>query len=188
MYYQRQQVLVAILLVVFFTCCLCNSLPSIGFPNAQVESHHQHLMWGSYTPYYPVKRYLPPPPDCVVTQVSLIVDSGLQCSDLDHIGQHCILSRLFSFSQSDNPHQLQRHGARFPTKKSTAKILSAVHKLRSATFYTDPSLLFLTNYTYSLGQNDSVPLGALQYATVVFVFLDLLLINLQVQRSRSNDL
>lgn len=76
--------------------------------------------------------------------------------------------------------QLQRHGARFPTTKATGNISSAVFKLRSATTYTDPSLQFLTNYTYSLGENDSVPLGALQYATGISVFLDLLIINLQV--------
>lgn len=85
--HQRQQVLVPIFAVVFLTCCLCNyvySLPSIGFPNAQVELHHQHRMWGSYTPYYPVKQYLPPPPDCVITQVSPVILT-LACSVLTSI-------------------------------------------------------------------------------------------------------
>jgi hypothetical protein len=58
--------------------------------------------------------------------------------------------------------QLKRHGARFPTASAGADIRSAVDKLKSATSYTQANLQFLKNYTYDLGADVLVPLGALQ--------------------------
>ncbi len=40
-------------------------------------------------------------------------------------------------------------------------------KLKAADNYTDPLLAFVTNYTYSLGQDDLVELGATQYVPCV---------------------
>ncbi|TFK33295.1 phosphoglycerate mutase-like protein [Crucibulum laeve] len=59
---------------------------------------------------------------------------------------------------------IQRHGARFPTVKANeaAGITSALKKLQSVSRYTDPKFGFLKNYTYALGTDELVPLGALQ--------------------------
>ena len=58
--------------------------------------------------------------------------------------------------------QLQRHGARFPTSGAAKRIQTAIGKLQSVDNYTDSILSFLTNYTYDLGQDVLVPLGAAQ--------------------------
>lgn len=150
--------------VLVLSCWLRNSVHSLPFSDPQLELYR---LWGSYSPYFSVNQYPPPPPDCIITQVcSVILIQNLHLS-LPSIGQHCIsLLQLFTFPQSDivTHHQLQRHGARFPTPGATARILAALHKLHSATTYTDPNLRFLTNYTYFLGMNNMVPLGVLQYA------------------------
>jgi hypothetical protein len=39
--------------------------PNIGFPESVLWN------WGQYAPYIPVAKYIPPPPGCVVNQVSL---------------------------------------------------------------------------------------------------------------------
>jgi len=57
---------------------------------------------------------------------------------------------------------LKRHGARFPTKGASEQILSALDKLQSATSYTHPDLKFLQDFTYDLGTEALVPLGASQ--------------------------
>jgi hypothetical protein len=62
--------------------------------------------------------------------------------------------------------QLQRHGGRFPTSGSSARIKAAVTKLKAARTYADPALTFLKNYTYDLGSDDLVELGALEYVAV----------------------
>ncbi|KAF8967497.1 phytase [Flammula alnicola] len=96
--------------------------------------------WASYTPYFSVKPYTPPPSDCSITQAS----------------------HKFHRSRSHFILQIQRHGARFPTSGATTRIVAAVQKLQSATHYTDSRLNFLHNYTYTLGKDDLVPFGAFQ--------------------------
>lgn len=59
--------------------------------------------------------------------------------------------------------QLQRHGARFPTSNAGEGYRAAIEKLLSANLSSDPRVAFLKNYTYDLGTDDLVPLGALQY-------------------------
>lgn len=41
-----------------------NDVPNIGFPESLLRS------WAQYAPYIPVAKYAPPPPGCVVSQVS----------------------------------------------------------------------------------------------------------------------
>jgi hypothetical protein len=41
-----------------------SDVPDIGFPESLLRS------WAQYSPYIPVARYAPPPPGCVVSQVS----------------------------------------------------------------------------------------------------------------------
>ncbi|KAI0638614.1 phytase [Trametes polyzona] len=57
---------------------------------------------------------------------------------------------------------IQRHGARFPTSGASKRIKTALGKLQAAEDYTDPLLSFVKNYTYTLGQDDLVALGAAQ--------------------------
>ncbi|KAL1940035.1 hypothetical protein VTO73DRAFT_9370 [Trametes versicolor] len=64
--------------------------------------------------------------------------------------------------QINQVHIIQRHGARFPTSGAAKRIQTAVAKLKAASNYTDPLLAFVTNYTYSLGQDSLVELGATQ--------------------------
>ncbi|EIW61545.1 phytase [Trametes versicolor FP-101664 SS1] len=64
--------------------------------------------------------------------------------------------------QINQVHIIQRHGARFPTSGAAKRIQAAVAKLKAASNYTDPLLAFVTNYTYSLGQDSLVELGATQ--------------------------
>ncbi|KAH9899417.1 phytase [Cubamyces lactineus] len=61
-------------------------------------------------------------------------------------------------------HILQRHGARFPTSGSAERIIAAIDKLQAADDYRDPMLSFVQDYTYTLGQDDLVALGASQSA------------------------
>ncbi|KAF9038922.1 acid phosphatase [Hymenopellis radicata] len=57
---------------------------------------------------------------------------------------------------------IQRHGARFPTSGASTRIRAALEKLSNAANITDNRLKFLDGYQYDLGQDDLVPLGALQ--------------------------
>ncbi|KAI0832856.1 phytase [Trametes gibbosa] len=57
---------------------------------------------------------------------------------------------------------IQRHGARFPTSGASKRIKAALAKLQSAANFTDPLLSFVEDYTYSLGQDSLVALGATQ--------------------------
>ncbi|KXN84944.1 3-phytase A [Leucoagaricus sp. SymC.cos] len=84
---------------------------------------------------YPVSKYREPPRDCKITQ-----------------------ARIFFYQVNI----LKRHGARFPTSSAANRILSGVNKLKSATSFTNPHLQFLANFTYDLGTDVLVPLGALQ--------------------------
>ncbi|KAH9854921.1 phytase [Lenzites betulinus] len=59
---------------------------------------------------------------------------------------------------------IQRHGARFPTSGASKRILAALGKLQKADNFTDPLLDFVEDYTYSLGQDSLVALGATQSA------------------------
>jgi hypothetical protein len=58
--------------------------------------------------------------------------------------------------------QIQRHGSRSPTSGAGIFIQVSVLKLLSARYryYADHRMEFLSNYTYDLGQNDLLPLGA----------------------------
>ncbi|KAH7909639.1 histidine phosphatase superfamily [Hygrophoropsis aurantiaca] len=57
---------------------------------------------------------------------------------------------------------LQRHGARYPTASTGEQLQKSVAKLQSADISSDPSLSFLTNFTYALGTDVLVPYGAAQ--------------------------
>ncbi|KAI9446252.1 phytase [Lactarius indigo] len=59
-------------------------------------------------------------------------------------------------------HVLQRHGTRWPTSNAAAKCKSAVNKLKRVKDYEEDYLLFLKNFTWDLGENDLLPLGAEQ--------------------------
>ncbi|KAG1743645.1 histidine phosphatase superfamily [Suillus paluster] len=58
--------------------------------------------------------------------------------------------------------QLQRHGARYPTKSAGKAMKKSVKRLKSAKSFLDASLDFVVNYTYALGTDDLVPFGAAQ--------------------------
>ncbi|KAH9833864.1 phytase [Rhodofomes roseus] len=60
----------------------------------------------------------------------------------------------------DQVHIIQRHGARYPTSGAAARIQAALARLQTATILSDSSLAFVSNYTYTLGENSLVPLGA----------------------------
>ncbi|KAH9919703.1 histidine phosphatase superfamily [Fomitopsis serialis] len=60
----------------------------------------------------------------------------------------------------DQVHILQRHGARYPTTGAAARIQAALAKLHAVTVLSNSPLAFVSNYTYTLGQNSLVSLGA----------------------------
>ena len=127
----------------------------------------QHF-WGAYTPYFPVKPYIPPPSHCHITQVHSIHSSSLLFLS-SRLGQYRKYTIRYRYQNERlNPFygQIQRHGARFPTRGATKRIVASLTKLQSATNYTNSQLSFLTNYTYSLGADDLVPLGASQFVTL----------------------
>jgi hypothetical protein len=64
--------------------------------------------------------------------------------------------------QSASVHQIQRHGARYPTSGAGKRIVAALSKLQSANSYNSPKLQFLKTYTYELGEADLVKYGAIQ--------------------------
>lgn len=57
--------------------------------------------------------------------------------------------------------QIERHGARYPKKKPGKKMKSALKKLQEVTI-TEPSMQFISNFTYDLGTDDLTAYGALQ--------------------------
>ncbi|KAI9459508.1 histidine phosphatase superfamily [Lactarius psammicola] len=59
-------------------------------------------------------------------------------------------------------HVLQRHGSRWPTSNAAARCKSAVDKLKRVKDYEEDYLVFLKNFTWDLGENDLLPLGAKQ--------------------------
>ncbi|KAH9066440.1 phytase [Lactarius vividus] len=59
-------------------------------------------------------------------------------------------------------HVLQRHGTRWPTSNAAARCKSAVDKLKRVKDYEEDYLVFLKNFTWDLGENDLLPLGAKQ--------------------------
>jgi hypothetical protein len=63
-------------------------------------------------------------------------------------------------SQIIQSFQIQWHGSHFPTFGAGIAIQVSLARLMGAVNYTDPRLDFLTNYTYELGQDDLVLLGA----------------------------
>jgi hypothetical protein len=116
-------------------------------------------LWAQYSTYFPVAKYQPPPRNCKVSQVSgsdEILPINLIYSGQ---GQHCMYLALFN-PQSIQSLQIQRHGSRYPTSGAGIAIQVSVARLLGARNYTDSRLDFLTNYTYELGQDDLVPLGA----------------------------
>ncbi|PFH48993.1 hypothetical protein AMATHDRAFT_148650 [Amanita thiersii Skay4041] len=56
--------------------------------------------------------------------------------------------------------QLQRHGARYPTRGASEGIQKAVHKLLSASEYREHTMFFLNNYKYELGTDQLIKFGA----------------------------
>lgn len=58
--------------------------------------------------------------------------------------------------------QIQRHGARYPTKGASTAIRQALAKIQSVDEYTDSRLNFLRSFKYQLGTDDLVPFGAAQ--------------------------
>jgi hypothetical protein len=65
--------------------------------------------------------------------------------------------------------QLQRHGARYPTTSSAEEMKAALKKLQSAKHYKEDYLKFLKHYTWDLGENDLIPLGAKQCVATDFI-------------------
>jgi hypothetical protein len=63
---------------------------------------------------------------------------------------------------SSKNHQLQRHGARYPTSGSSKAIRASLRKLQNASEYHDVGLEFLRSYQWHLGEADLVPFGAIQ--------------------------
>ena len=64
--------------------------------------------------------------------------------------------------------QIERHGARYPKKKPSKKMKSALEKLQGVTI-TESSMQFISNFTYNLGTDDLTAYGALQLVTFPFV-------------------
>ncbi|KZT70267.1 phytase [Daedalea quercina L-15889] len=60
----------------------------------------------------------------------------------------------------DQVHIIQRHGARYPTSGAAKRIQAALAKLQTATIQSNSSLAFALNYSYTLGQDSLVSLGA----------------------------
>lgn len=103
--------------------------------------------WGAYSPYFASGTYALPPVGCSVNQVNIV--------------------RLFGFghdevSRLNTQHQIQRHGARYPTDGAAAEMLAALKKLQSVKEYKSRDLDFLKSYSFDLGEDDMVPLGASQ--------------------------
>ena len=131
-----------------FTLSTCSSLPKLRGLTSEWSSkgsveHH----WAQYSPYFDAGDYKYTPRDCAISQVNIVRPSHLH-PFLRHFNQELL--------------QLQRHGARYPTSSAGKKYQAAIEKLQSANFSSDPRLAFLQNYTYDLGTDVLVPLGALQ--------------------------
>ncbi|KAI9458279.1 phytase [Russula earlei] len=57
---------------------------------------------------------------------------------------------------------LQRHGSRFPTTNAGKEIKATVKRLKRVKHYKEDYLKFLKDYTWDLGADDLIPLGAAQ--------------------------
>lgn len=55
--------------------------------------------------------------------------------------------------------QLQRHGARYPTKSKGKDMKAALKKIQSASSFSS-ELSFIPDFEYTLGKDDLVPFGA----------------------------
>ena len=99
--------------------------------------------WGAYRPWFSVADYRPEPKHCTVNQVNIV------------------RTLVVTYHVLNDFPQLQRHGARYPTKGAHADMLTALNKLKSATTYLNP-LLFVKSYDFDLGTDDLVYFGAQQ--------------------------
>jgi len=107
--------------------------------------------WGAYRPWFSVAKYTSPPEQCSITQVNIV-------------RVIIIFHRLWlRFAL-----QLQRHGARYPTRGAQAGMLAALDKLKSAHAYLHPHLIFLKSYEYDLQTNNLVYFGAQQCVSLPF--------------------
>ena len=104
--------------------------------------------WGAYRPWFSVANYRPVPKHCTVNQVNIVRIS---------------LTLVVTYPALNDFPQLQRHGARYPTKGAQADMLTVLNQLKSAKTYLNP-LLFLKSYEFDLGTDDLVYFGAQQYA------------------------
>ena len=58
--------------------------------------------------------------------------------------------------------QLQRHGARYPSKSDGKAIKKSVEKIQGASEFNSSNLTFVSDYEYTLGTDDLVAFGAAQ--------------------------
>ena len=68
---QGQWVVFPLLAVLLFSAAVIFATVSflaVCRSHTRIQSEIQHF-WGAYTPYFPVKPYVPPPPHCQITQV-----------------------------------------------------------------------------------------------------------------------
>ncbi|KAK0499432.1 histidine phosphatase superfamily [Armillaria luteobubalina] len=105
---------------------------SFGSSQANLSAVSFTQNWAQYSPFVSLEEYHVPR-NCVVTQVRVLY-----------------------------PCSLERHGARYPTLGSAARIVSAINKLTAVGEFTNERMQFLANYTYDLGVADLVPFGAAQ--------------------------
>lgn len=129
--------------------CFAGLLLSLGAcraePGAQGPPFWAGKLWSGYSPYAPAGSYAPPPPGCSIEQVNLVSDGSRSA---------CLLPLVTARSQ------IQRHGARYPTKSARKRYLDSLAKLKSVPRYVDSRLDFLKDYTVELGADDLISFGA----------------------------
>lgn len=81
-----------IMLSIFAFHCIYNG--------AQTAPPKIQQSWGAYTPYFPVKPYIPPPPHCHITQVNIIQRHGARFPTLGAAAR--ILSSLTQLQSATN--------------------------------------------------------------------------------------
>lgn len=91
--------------------------------------------------------------------------ASLYSSRCSQLGRHTSLNStahpsINSASHVQIPAQLERHGARYPTKTAHKAIKAALKKIQSVKAYTDPRMDFIANFTDELGEDDLVLFGA----------------------------
>ena len=108
-------------------------------------------------------RYLP-----LIRELQRQPDPDLPPSIFRHLGQY---SPYFAAAEYVSPpshcsiHQvsiLQRHGSRWPTRGAGKVIQQTLDKFRTVDFnqpYIHKDVYFLSDYHYTLGEEDLVPLG-----------------------------